>query len=73
MLAMQDRWDPQRVMEPELFARMARSEGYAHKPKCALDRSCYCDADEHCADGFSCVKSLAFPEFNSCRPSVMNK
>lgn len=72
MRAMQDKYDPERVFEPELFARMAAGAGYAHKPRCQLDRSCYCTADEHCADGFECVPSIAFPEYTSCRPKNMN-
>jgi hypothetical protein len=72
MLDIQAKHDPERVFEPELFGRMARGEGYRLKPKCQLDRSCYCEADEHCADGHSCVKSVAFPEYNSCRPTFMN-
>jgi hypothetical protein len=47
-------------------------QGYAFKPKCILDRSCYCETDEHCADGFKCGNSLAFPEYRSCTPKVMN-
>lgn len=72
MLNMQNKYDPEHVFEPELFARMARGEGYQLKPRCQLDRSCYCEADEHCADGHACVNSLAFPEYKSCRPKVMN-
>jgi hypothetical protein len=29
-------------------------------------------ANEHCADGFKCVASIAFPEYKACRPIVMN-
>jgi hypothetical protein len=29
-------------------------------------------ADEHCADGFGCKPSLAFPEYMTCQPKVMN-
>jgi hypothetical protein len=28
--------------------------------------------NEHCADGFKCVASIAFPEYKACRPIVMN-
>ncbi|KAI8472152.1 MAG: hypothetical protein J3K34DRAFT_415296 [Monoraphidium minutum] len=73
MTAMQDKYDPQRVFEPELFTRAIAGEKYALKPKCQLDRTCYCEADENCADGFKCVPSIAFPEYKACRPIVMNK
>lgn len=72
MVAMQDKYDPERVYEPELWARLVKGEGYQLKPKCQLDRSCYCEANEHCADGFKCVPSEAFPEYKACRPIVMN-
>jgi hypothetical protein len=39
---LQDKFDPERVFEPELWSRVAAGEGYALKPKCQLDRSCYC-------------------------------
>jgi hypothetical protein len=72
MAALQDKHDPERVYEPELWARMLKGDQFFLKPKCALDRSCYCEADEHCADGYACVPSAAFPQFNQCRPKVMN-
>ncbi|WIA15659.1 hypothetical protein OEZ85_002285 [Tetradesmus obliquus] len=72
MVAMQDKYDPSRAYEPELWTRLAAGEGYKLKPKCILDRSCYCEADEHCADGFKCVASVAFPQYKACRPKVMN-
>lgn len=72
MVEIQNKYDPEKVYEPELWARMVAGEGYVHKPKCILDRSCYCDSDEHCADGFKCGNSLAFPEYKSCTPKVMN-
>lgn len=72
MTALQDTHDPARVFEPELWARMAAGKSYPLKPRCQLDRSCYCAADEHCAAGFKCVPSIAFPEYKVCRPVVMN-
>mgnify|MGYP001810390667 CR=1 FL=1 len=39
----QDKYDPERVYEPELWSRLAAGQGYALKPKCQLDRSCYCE------------------------------
>lgn len=72
MLDIQNKYDPEKVFEPELWARIVSGQGYAYKPKCILDRSCYCESDEHCADGFKCGNSLAFPEYKSCTPKVMN-
>ncbi|KIY99659.1 hypothetical protein MNEG_8299, partial [Monoraphidium neglectum] len=70
---LQDKYDPARVFEPELWTRAIKGEKYFLKPKCVLNRSCYCEADEHCADGFKCVPSVAFPEYKACRPKAMNK
>lgn len=72
MQAMQDKYDPQRVFEPELWARAIAGDKYFLSPKCQLNRSCYCEADENCADGFMCVPSIAFPQYKACRPKVMN-
>lgn len=72
MTAMQDTYDPERVFEPELWRRVVAGEGYSLKPKCVLERSCYCESDEHCGDGFVCVNSIAFPQYKQCRPRVMN-
>lgn len=58
--------------QPELWRHAISGDKYWLKPKCQLDRSCYCEADEHCADGFKCVPSVAFPQYNTCRPKVMN-
>jgi hypothetical protein len=72
MTALQEKYDPARVYEPELWTRMMAGEKYFLKKNCQLDRSCYCEADEHCAEGFKCVPSNAFPQYMTCRPKVMN-
>jgi hypothetical protein len=73
MTAMQDKHDAARVFEPALWHRVAAGKGYQLKPRCALDRSCYCEADEHCAaGGFKCLPSIAFPAYKACRPAAMN-
>lgn len=69
---LQDKYDPSRVYEPELWRRMVKDEKYWLKPKCQVERSCYCEEDIHCADGFKCAPSIAFPEFKACRPKIMN-
>lgn len=72
MLDITAKYDPEGVYEPELWSRIKAGQGYAFKDKCILDRSCYCSEDSHCADGFKCSNSLAFPEYKSCTPKVMN-
>ena len=63
---------PPQVFEPELWTRMVSGKKYELYPKCTLDHACYCEANEHCADGFGCFSSPAFPQFKTCRPIKMN-
>lgn len=124
MASLQARYDPGRTLEPELWARMVAGGKYWLRPRCQLDRSCYCEvrrtagrgggrappkgcaacarpaaapahsrpltpaharsrtalparrarpqADEHCAQGFKCAPSRAFPEYRTCQPQAMN-
>jgi hypothetical protein len=72
MAAMQDKHDPNRTYEPELWSRMLKNEQYVTYPRCILDRTCYCQEDIHCAEGFACVPSITFPDYKVCRPKVMN-
>jgi hypothetical protein len=72
MAALQAKYDPTRAFEPELWRRMVAGEKFFLKPRCQLDRTCYCEEDIHCAEGFSCRPSHAFPEFKTCQPTVMN-
>jgi hypothetical protein len=47
-----------------------------HRTCCVKITHAHCmlslQANEHCADGFKCVPSIAFPEYKACRPIVMN-
>lgn len=72
MEVMRAKFDPDNVYEPELYRRVASGQSCELKPRCQLDRSCYCVTDEHCADGFACQPSIAFPEYTACRPKAMN-
>lgn len=69
---LQSQYDPDKVFEPELWGKMARGEQYELKPRCILDRSCYCEVDVHCTEGFVCVPSAALPEFKVCKPRFSN-
>ncbi|KIY96933.1 hypothetical protein MNEG_11027 [Monoraphidium neglectum] len=68
MVALQNQYDPARVFEPTLWTVAAGGQSYVLKPKCVLDRSCFCQDDTHCADGFTCIPSAAFPQFKACFP-----
>jgi hypothetical protein len=46
---MQDKHDPDRIFEPELWKSINNPE-YALYPRCALYKDCYCQADEHCPE-----------------------
>ena len=41
LLAVRDRHDPQRVMEPPLMAAVAARQANPLYPRCALDHACY--------------------------------
>ena len=72
MQAQQDKYDPKRVFEPELWTRSIKGEKFWSSPKCTLGRTCYCEQTSDCADGFECIPSNAFPEYMTCRPKVWN-
>jgi hypothetical protein len=62
------KYDPQKVFEPNIWRQVVNNEPYTPYPGCALNKDCFCTADEHCARGYACVPSLSFPEFNVCKP-----
>ncbi|KAF8056455.1 aminopeptidase M1-D [Scenedesmus sp. PABB004] len=66
--ALQDAYDPNRVFEPPLIAKIKAGAVPPYFPGCEVTRSCYCAADEHCAPGWACRASLAFPAFKVCTP-----
>lgn len=75
MLQMQARYDPLKMYEPALFSKLASNKDmkqdnteYVLTDGCVMDRTCYCVIDEHCAKGFKCVGSNAFPEYKVCKP-----
>lgn len=68
MVAMQDRFDPSRVFEPELWARLAAGEPYQLKPKCILDRSCYCEVSQPC---ITHLKVILKPHHRQCVEDVL--
>jgi hypothetical protein len=48
---------------------MLKEETYKYYPGCAgANKDCFCVKDEHCAPGFACVPSKAFPDYNICKP-----
>lgn len=67
MMALQERHDPDKVLEPALFGHVVRRTGPEYSALCALQQWCYCDADAHCARGHWCVASPVFPQFKICK------
>lgn len=67
MLALQQEHDPKKIFEPELIRHVMERNGNELFKLCALQQWCFCEADEHCALGYSCLPSLVFPEYNICR------
>lgn len=68
-LELQARLDPNRVFEPPLLARALSGAGpYDAAPGCDVRKTCYCTDDAHCARGYECRRSRAFPELRACVP-----
>jgi hypothetical protein len=59
--------DPHKIFQPRLFEEIAARAAHTHSPGCSVRGECYCTADAHCAKGWRCLPSLAFPQFSACR------
>jgi hypothetical protein len=68
MTSFQDQADPQHMFEPPLFTKMKAAAGPDYYPGCDRDGKCVCTQDVHCAPGWKCVASLAFPQYKACKP-----
>lgn len=73
ILELQQRHDPRKVFEPELFSHVLQKHGPEYSALCTLHYWCYCQEDAHCPDGHACQPSPAFPEHKVCRLVVSNK
>jgi len=67
LLKLQQRHDPGKVFEPELFKQLLKKSGPEYSPLCTPHYWCYCAADEHCPAGFQCRPSASFSEYKICR------
>ncbi|KAI8470740.1 MAG: hypothetical protein J3K34DRAFT_251663 [Monoraphidium minutum] len=71
MAALQEAYDPDRVFEPALWAKITAREAFKPSAGCATRYECYCSANSHCAHGWRCVPSRAFPEYKVCKPRTL--
>lgn len=60
--------DPQRTFEPPLFRRIKTAATPKYYDGCEPAKDCYCTQDSHCAKGWGCKASLAFPAYKACYP-----
>eukprot|EP00878_Enallax_costatus_P027539 GHUV01029665.1.p1 GENE.GHUV01029665.1~~GHUV01029665.1.p1 ORF type:complete len:405 (+),score=109.11 GHUV01029665.1:2150-3364(+) len=67
-IELQAKYDPKKIFEPLLMQSVINRTPPAYSPKCDLHRTCFCKEGSHCADGFECVASYAFPEYKVCKP-----
>lgn len=67
LLEMQQRHDPRKVFEPELFSKLLEKSGPEYSPLCTPHYWCYCAADWHCPAGFECRASASFSEYKICK------
>jgi hypothetical protein len=68
LMALAAKYDPDKVMEPPLMAKVVSRTPFGYFPGCALAKQCYCTEDVHCGHDHACVPSAAFPEYRVCRP-----
>jgi hypothetical protein len=69
-LALQATYDPSKVFEPVLLNQIITGTPNFYGPLCDVKRQCFCTQDAHCAAGFACVPSKAFPEYLVCKPAA---
>ncbi|KAG0610744.1 hypothetical protein M758_7G088100 [Ceratodon purpureus] len=67
LLELQQRHDPLKVFEPELFKQVLKKSGPDYSPLCTPHYWCYCATDEHCPAGYQCRPSPSFSEYKICR------
>lgn len=67
LLELQQKHDPHKVFEPELFKHVLERSGPVYSKECALTYGCYCREDVHCPAGYVCRPSRPFPMYNICK------
>jgi hypothetical protein len=67
-LALQSRYDPDKVFQPTVFGDILEGRPYKLYPQCALSKDCFCASDGHCPKGMACRASKAHPEYKACKP-----
>jgi len=60
VLELQQRHDPRKALEPELFTHVLQKHGPAYSQFCTLHYRCYCQEDSHCPHRHACKPSPAF-------------
>jgi hypothetical protein len=63
--------DPRDAFVSPLLASVLAGAAYTPSPRCALSGDCYCSESSHCAAGFACVPSIAFPEHKVCKAAAL--
>ena len=67
---LQATYDPRRVFEPPLWTALTQRQAHGYSLGCAARGACYCASTLHCALGYACVPSKAFPEYKVCKPAL---
>ncbi|WIA41247.1 hypothetical protein OEZ86_004858 [Tetradesmus obliquus] len=70
VLELQKQHDPAKVFEPELWQKIRKQESFKMYPRCALDKTCYCQEDIHCPEQHRCIPSRApgLESYKVCKP-----
>jgi hypothetical protein len=67
LLELQERHDPAKLFQPELFQHVLDRCGPVYAKECTLTYACYCREDVHCPEGYVCRPSQPFPMYNICK------
>jgi len=67
LVKMQEKHDPKRVFEPQLFREVLEKKGPEYHELCTPHFWCYCEEDSHCPLGHACGPSASFPEHKICK------
>jgi FAD/FMN-containing dehydrogenase len=66
--AYREKKDPAGIFMNDFYSRInGRVSPAEPKKNCVVDQACYCEADEHCPQGYSCEQGLVYPEARVCR------
>lgn len=68
--ALREELDPAGLFVNDMWRSTAEGMPVEHTPLCAIDRTCFCEADSDCGRGLQCVPGFFFDAARVCRKAV---